>query len=683
MVEDEAKRDAMSTIGAFIYALFVLFFGRGLPFASCASDEEPHPDRTGIVDLRPRGPDARTPTRLVFPHSLPLFPSRASVPPLSGPRAVHFSDPPALTQYGFSENRGFSKESSPDGSGREQSRPPPPNRWRAGIGTPATSGGTFLVVPEPLPRIRPPLIAALPPRQPAVLVSLPIRTGSGQTHPGGQDVEPSKSDERREGGPAGRGGREGDLDYGVDTKAVRRTTATKIEPYRTGSTATALDTASDPKRLRQARRQLRAKIYSGTTCGPRLSRIRTMKRILKRAGHRWLPVTPRALQDLVASLHAARHRSIPNYVGDWRREHVRAGHPWTEGLVALRKDLIRAASRGQGPPQRAPTFGAERLPTITPGDEAPRSKGGPRWPWLMVVVGISWLLRGAESADLLGEQAAVDPGVREASLDLCATKMDPQGRGCIRSLRCLCDTGLQGPCPYCALERLLELRKAAGLGAKDPLFPTRRGVAPTPKAVVATLTRILGQRATEHTPRREGAQMLTRRDVPLYLTQFLGRWGGPTVAKYAGEAMRGQLARAASSNAAGLGAAGTDLATRHLRTTIQQLIKEALDEREDEATAGEKLQLALTASPAGPGAPLLPSGVQVQGMRKGRAHGQVHDVVLSDQALPVELWVTACSWSFGRADHFFPHGAATTCARCLSKRTLAARAAEAHRGSAD
>ena len=66
-----------------------------------------------------------------------------------------------------------------------------------------------------------------------------------------------------------------------------------------------------------------------------------------------------------------------------------------------------------------------------------------------------------------------------------------------------------------------------------------------------------------------------------------------------------------------------------------------------------------------------------RGRKGGRAHGQVHDAVLSDASFPADLWVTACSWQVGRSDHFFPQGAATTCARCLSKRTLAARATNA------
>ena len=111
-----------------------------------------------------------------------------------------------------------------------------------------------------------------------------------------------------------------------------------------------------------------------------------VKRLLKIAGHRWLPITADSMKDVAAAL--LKHRSLANYLGDWRREHVMAGHTWADGLQALRKDLLRAASRGQGPPRQAETFGAEQLPNKTRTDERPVVADGPMWPWLMLVISI-------------------------------------------------------------------------------------------------------------------------------------------------------------------------------------------------------------------------------------------------------------------------------------------------------
>ena len=90
---------------------------------------------------------------------------------------------------------------------------------------------------------------------------------------------------------------------------------------------------------------------------------------------------------------------------------------------------------------------------------------------------------------------------------------------------CLCKKGGLGPCPFCSLADLLEAGKKAGLGPKHPLFPTRKGKAATAKAVIRALRLLMRRRLTEHSMRREGAQILARRYVPVPLIQFLGRWG--------------------------------------------------------------------------------------------------------------------------------------------------------------
>ena len=144
--------------------------------------------------------------------------------------------------------------------------------------------------------------------------------------------------------------------FGVDTKGVRRGTAALVLPYRTGSHVRALQTAASPRLLRKARKVLRSRIYAKSTRGPRATRVRTVKRLLKAARRPYLPVTARALNDVVAALLAGGHRSVANYLGDWKKDHLEAGHAWTDHLVLRRRDLLRAAtgvafknSSGNGP----------------------------------------------------------------------------------------------------------------------------------------------------------------------------------------------------------------------------------------------------------------------------------------------------------------------------------------------
>ena len=446
-------------------------------------------------------------------------------------------------------------------------------------------------------------------------------------------------------------------------------------PYTTGSFATALRAAKSARRLRRARRSLVGRIYAKSSKNPRRSRLRTIRRLLAAAGRPFLPISPEAMKDLGAALHAGGHRSTSNYFGDWKKVHVEADYPWTDRLAALRKDLLRASARGRGPPKRAETFGAEQMPQKTSDAEHPVTRGGPRWPRLMLAIGVCWMLRGAEMADLLGDQASLAAERREATLHLRATKMDTAGAGCLRTLKCICGTGLLGPCPYCALVALIAARARADLGPKDPLFPTAGGRAAEAKSVVRSLRHLLKIAVTEHSLRREGAQLLARRGVHLFLIQFLGRWGGPTVAIYAAEALRGQLAQAAASSAGG-GVGGPNGPSREeLRKTLQELVDEAIARRtadSSESAVGDPgpMHAILTAASAPPGAPGLPPPRQVRGLKGGREVGETHDVAIADPALPEDAWVTRCGWRFGRTAHAVFFDREATCARCMARRTV-------------
>ena len=113
-----------------------------------------------------------------------------------------------------------------------------------------------------------------------------------------------------------------------------------------------------------------------------------MRLLLQRPRHGFLPIRPDSLTDLAAALDTAKGRSVVNYLSDWKRQHTAAGRPWTDQLEALRKDLLRATSRGKGPPKRAETFGAENLPAVASDDPAPVIRGGPCFPRLLAPVGV-------------------------------------------------------------------------------------------------------------------------------------------------------------------------------------------------------------------------------------------------------------------------------------------------------
>ena len=70
--------------------------------------------------------------------------------------------------------------------------------------------------------------------------------------------------------------------------------------------------------------------------------------------------------------------------------------------------------------------------------------------------------------------------------------------------------------------------------------------------MIASLSALAGGAPlTEHSMRRMGAQYYGRNGVPIAHIQFLGRWGGATVAAYVGEALRGVAASASRTAASG------------------------------------------------------------------------------------------------------------------------------------
>ena len=457
-----------------------------------------------------------------------------------------------------------------------------------------------------------------------------------------------------------------------------------VKGYRTGNLNEALRVAGSRKSVRHARAHLRNEVYATTTRKARNNKKRTVKRLLRKAGHPYLPMTPKALEDLCAVMAAARYRSLPDYLSIWRRDHLMAGHTWTEHLGLLRHDCQRAAARGMGPPKRADAFAAEELPKVHTGPHDPIAKGGPIMPGLFVATGTAWLLRGLEEADLLGEQARVNPSTREATLDLSATKCDTRATGCLRTLACICDKGVDGPCPYCTIGEVIRIRRERGLGPKDPLFPAADGKAASSAAAVRTIRRVTGRdRATEHSCRRAGAQWYARRHLDLYLIQFLGRWGSMTVALYVGEALQGQLARRAARGEpepeAGGGFAGSWAALK--REVLRLARRAARDEskqaiRDKGTPSPADLQLASFAAKHLPGASTGAPGTldrRVQGRRGERGVGWCHAAAVGDPLLPPEGWITRCGWRFAAAEHTLLEPGEVTCGQCIASLVKARR----------
>ena len=105
---------------------------------------------------------------------------------------------------------------------------------------------------------------------------------------------------------------------------------------------------------RRAVQTIQDRVTARTTKGPEKSRMRLVRRVLSMDGSRHpLPVDVSSLTLLAAVLGECRMRSAEQYISSARKWHVTSGHPWTQQLDQVQRDLGRALKRGRGPPSKA------------------------------------------------------------------------------------------------------------------------------------------------------------------------------------------------------------------------------------------------------------------------------------------------------------------------------------------
>lgn len=273
-------------------------------------------------------------------------------------------------------------------------------------------------------------------------------------------------------------------------------------------------------------------------------------------------MTVEKLMVIAAALKAGGYRTGAQYLSLYKQVATQAGHLWSPQLEQAKTEAARSLERGMGPARRAHTL---ELEAFVLGRASSHSVD-------TIIVGSLWMLRGAELAALLLEQAVVDLAAGTATVALGATKTDARGQGCRRTLRCSCGSGSSSSsggtplgramCPVHALARLKEKAIAGGFTPKHPLIPGSSGRALSAAAARRLLRDASGAPLTEHSLRRMGAQLYARRGVPLPIVQFLGRWGSAAIERYVEEALASRaawapLAAAADFDAADLVGIGT------------------------------------------------------------------------------------------------------------------------------
>jgi len=348
---------------------------------------------------------------------------------------------------------------------------------------------------------------------------------------------------------------------GCDVLAVKRKLAPVSRPTKRGRLGEALGAMAGPARER-ALQSLGNGFYARTTRGPRAAVWTTISKILERGFREALPLDEPKLLLLAAALKEGGYRAAMSYLYRAKQEHVRAGYSWSEALQDVLKLCVRSVTRGLGPGKSASAFLLEEVAKKRLECEQPAHPivdGGPIAPFDAALVASAWMMRGLEAASVLGEQVEIGSDGTVATIDLGPTKMNPSGRGCPRALRCSCGGveatsvfGDTGTCPVCALVRILEARKWCGLGEKHCLLCDIKGRAVSSKKTIESLKAVTGDAGcSEHSLRKSGAQFYARKGVPLFIIQFLGRWGSLVVAQYVGNAFLELASKASLGEASG------------------------------------------------------------------------------------------------------------------------------------
>ena len=463
------------------------------------------------------------------------------------------------------------------------------------------------------------------------------------------------------------------LDIGVDSQEVRRKDAPPRRKYGKGLLQSARRMFRTTKARKQGTEKLLRDRYAPTTRKAMQAKTATLMTLISDAGVDVVPITVDSMNVIAAALKEGGYRTGTFYLGLWENMHREAGHAWTTDLAQAKQWAKRSMERGMGPARRAATVVLEKVVAQTGENEFLD----------VVVVGSLWMLRGAELAGLLVEQATLSKDGLSAALMLGAHKTNVEASWCERSLIGSCKQGDLGSrlCPVHALGRLLHRRGAGGTVAKQPLIPGRSGQALTHEEARTLIRKACKEKTlSEHSLRRMGAQFYARRGIGLQVIQYLGRWGSAAVEKYVAEAVAGKASWAPLIAATELDveavvgghSSGVELPSFG---TLAGMISKLVKAEVSKATTIDKDQIRTIADTGIGVATAERNGLTGDGQYIRSIKGVGHVIRFGGPRLPPEQWETACGWFFGFRAHAPCTEDEVTCKKCLAEYGCARSAA--------
>ena len=269
---------------------------------------------------------------------------------------------------------------------------------------------------------------------------------------------------------------------------------------------------------------------------PRISRRNTIKKILEAAGDfKGGRLTVETMKTLASALKEAGYKSGLNYLIELKMWHLEEGGLWDSQLDRTFKLCKRGLERGKGPTRKAPEVPKERR-EFTKELLVRATTCKVKFPHLLFVFGMVWMLREIEIAALSTEDIVVDYVGKKVTLVWQFSKKDQEALGMKRTLQCLCGQLCSGECPFWVSTQLVNAVEKFN-GTNSAIALTRSRVTPSKDMIVKSWTRTFGMPVGGHSARRTGALSYIRAGWDVGQVAYLGRWSSNIILEYAKEAL--------------------------------------------------------------------------------------------------------------------------------------------------
>ena len=397
----------------------------------------------------------------------------------------------------------------------------------------------------------------------------------------------------------------------------------------------------------------------------------------------------------------AGYKSTEMFISAARVRNSELGYVVDEQLRVWLKGAERAVVRDKGPTRKASVVDPETIAGRMGKHMSQEAiKSGPVEASRSLITACWFMLREIELLSLTIASVIIHHALLKAELRLGSSKTDIEGKGVSRFFSCTCKGSKRlSPllCPYHVLKETAEARE--GANPSDPLFVSASGKKCTAQATINVWRKMLADIGVEsmddmgetcdtpitgHTPRRSGAQWLTRLGLVLWQVCYIGRWGS--------SAVEGYVAQAAASRSANFSLQVCDSVPKQMpavkdkpddtawwevKNELSKLQKSCIDVktlREELSTSANNLREEWrTTMLKLDDTELLAIADEVKPMVTDKIHsnyvvnrdtGKVHRVAQGSQSIHPSAWRTHCGWKFGMSNFDWVAGPPPVTCRC-------------------